>query len=336
MIDLSMKIKVGIAVFFLFGALASARDRVSDIEFYGYKGMDIDAVRKRLPVHEGDVYTVATDRQVRQAVKRITGREPTYVGAVCCDENGDNVFFIGLAGESSASFTYNPEPKGMLQLSTKLAGLDRQLQAAVEAAVQKGGDGAQEDDSNGYALFKDPAAHSVQLAMREYSVQHQDELLRVLKSSSDSEQRAIAANALGYARQSPEQVAALVWASRDSEETVRNNAVRALAVLASSSAEVARKIPVESFIAMLHSGIWTDRNKASMLLSAMTGTRDPEMLTQLRAQALDPLIEMAQWRDTSHAIFARIVLARIAGIPEERLMQAVAGPVQAILDQLNH
>src|SRR5713101_7079235 len=153
-----MKIKVIIAVFFLYGALASARDRVSDIEFYGYKGIDIEALRKALPVHEGDKYFAETDQQIRRAVKRATGHEPTYVGAVCCDEQGDNVLFIGLAGGSSKRFAYNP--------------------------VRKGGDGAQEDDSNGYALFKDPAAHSMQLAMREYALQHQDELLRVLKSSS--------------------------------------------------------------------------------------------------------------------------------------------------------
>jgi hypothetical protein len=331
-----MKIKVIIGVFFLFVGLASARDRVSDIEFYGYKGIDIEALRKALPVHEGDKYSAETDQQIRRAVKRATGHEPTYVGAVCCDEQGDNVLFIGLAGESSKRFVYNPEPKGMVQLSTKIMALDRQLQAAVEAAVRKGGDGAQEDDSNGYALFKDPAAHTMQLAMRDYALQHQDELLRVLKSSSDSEQRAIAANALGYAQQSPEQIAALVWAIRDSDETVRNNATQALAVLTSSSAEVVKQIPVEPIIAMIHSGVWTDRNKATMLLSAMTDARDPKLLEQLKTQALDALIEMATWRYASHAFFAKIILARIAGVPEERLIQAATGPAQAILDELNH
>src|SRR5260370_11866890 len=109
-----------------------------------------------------------------RGVKGASGHEPTYVGAVWCDEQGDNVLFIGLAGGSSKSFAYNPEPKGMLQLSAKIMALDRQLQAAVEAAVRKGGDVAQEDDSNGYALFKDPPAHTLQLAMLGYPLHHQD------------------------------------------------------------------------------------------------------------------------------------------------------------------
>jgi len=331
-----MKTKLGVAVLFLAGTLALARDRVSDIEFYGYKGIDLEALRKALPVQEGDQYSPETDQQIRKVVRRITGREATYVGAVCCDPQGDNVLFIGLAGGSSKNFAYNPEPKGVARLSKKLADLDGQLQAAVEAAVQNGGDGAQEDDSNGYALFKDPAARALQLTLREYAVRHPEELLRALKHSSDSQQRAIAANAHGYARRSPVQIAALVRASRDSDDTVRNNATRALAVLVSSSAEVTKQVPVAPVIAMLHSGIWSDRSKASMLLSAMTNTRDPNLLAQLKAQALDALIEMALWRDTSHAFFARIVLARIAGIPEERLMQVASGPAQEILDQLNH
>lgn len=330
------KIKIAALLLLASATLAWARDRVSDIEFYGYKGMDVDAVRQALPIHEGDVYSADTDQKVRKAVKRITGREATYVGATCCDMQGDNVLFIGLAGESTRTFTYNPEPRGMLRLSKKIMELDRQLQSAVDAAVRKGGEGAREDDSNGYALFADPTAHALQLAIREYAVEHTEELLRALKSSSDSEQRAIAANALGYARQSPEQVAALVWASRDSEQSVRNNAIRALAVLASSSVTAAHAIPADPFIAMIHSGVWTDRNKASMLLSALTSTRDPKLLEQLREQALDALLEMAGWRDIGHAFFARMVLARIAGISEDHLMQAVSGPLQDILSALKH
>ena len=172
--------------------------------------------------------------------------------------------------------------------------------------------------------------------MREYALQHKDELLRVLKSSSDSEERAMAADALGYGDQSQEQISALVWASRDPEETVRNNATRALAVLASSKPEAASQIPPEPFVAMLRSGIWTDRNKASMMLSVLTRSRDRKLLAQIRAQALDALIEMALWRDLGHAFFAKIILARLAGIPEERMPEVAPGPVQVILDALKH
>src|SRR5260370_23661164 len=115
-----MKIKVIIAVFFLYGALASARDRGSDIEFYGYKGIDIEALRKALPVHEGDKYSAEIDQQILRAVKRATGHEPTYVVAMSCDEQGDNVLFIGLAAGERERCAYNPEPQGMPQQSTNI------------------------------------------------------------------------------------------------------------------------------------------------------------------------------------------------------------------------
>ena len=53
-----------------------------------------------------------------------------------------------------------------------------------------------------------------------------------------------------------------------------------------------------------------------MLLS-LTQSRDPKLLAQLRSEALVPLIEMARWRG-GHAFDIRILLARIAGIDEER------------------
>ena len=48
--------------------------------------------------------------------------------------------------------------------------------------------------------------------------------------------------------------------------------------------------------------------------------------------ALDSLIEMASWRRPNHALFARMVLGRVAGIPEDRLKDlAWNGPVDAII-----
>jgi hypothetical protein len=85
---------------------------------------------------------------------------------------------------------------------------------------------------------------------------------------------------------------------------------------------------------MINSGTWSDRNKSSMLFLALTRDRDPGLLTALRTGALDALIEMSKWR--SHELPARIVLGRIAGIPEERLLQLVSGPLETILDALPH
>jgi hypothetical protein len=81
-------------------------------------------------------------------------------------------------------------------------------------------------------------------------------------------------------------------------------------------------------------GIWSYRNKAGFLLLQLTRSRDPELLERLRAQALDALIEMARWRDTSRAVWARMILGRIGGIPEDRPREAAWGPVEVILDSV--
>jgi hypothetical protein len=218
---------------------------------------------------------------------------------------------------------------------SSLEELHARLDRAIEAAVRKGGDAAEEDDSNGYALIKDAQARSVQLALRRYASRQERELFGVLDFSSDSRQRATASQGLGYARQSDRQLLALTRAARDPDDDVRNNATRALGVLACSNDRLARKIRPDTFIDMLNSGVWTDRNKGAMLLERVTASRDPAVLSRLRTMALDSLIEMTMWRDASHAYFARKLLGRVAGVPEERLEElASKGPPEAIVNAL--
>lgn len=169
--------------------------------------------------------------------------------------------------------------------------------------------------------------------MRRYALGHERALREVLASAFDAEQRAAAAELLGYARQSGRQIAALVRASRDVDDGVRNNATRALGVLARSDARVARRIPAASFVDMLSSGDWKDRNKGAMLLDVLTLTRDRRLLEMIRARALDALAEMARWRSRGHASSARAILGRVAGIDESRLATLIAtDQVDAILD----
>jgi hypothetical protein len=128
------------------------------------------------------------------------------------------------------------------------------LDRAEESAAGKGGEASQEDSADGYRLLKRPAGRSLELEVRKYAVAHEAELLRVLGSSADARQREIAADALGYARRSPTQVAALVRASRDADDDVRNNAIRALAELAAADPGTMKQIGPETFIEMVASG----------------------------------------------------------------------------------
>ena len=320
-------------VLFILGTMLTAQDRISAIEFFGYGGLDVDAVRRTLSVHAGDTGIEQRKQQVREAVRRATGRDATDVTAVCCDEHGNSVLFVGLPGNSSRTFSHNAPAIGPDRLPPSFVALYNRMSRAEGAAIRRGGTAAQEQSSHGYRLLKDPNARYLELAVRRYAWRHEAELRRVLASSSNAEQRRMAADTLGYGKQTPAQIYSLVQACRDPDDGVRNNASRALGELATNPA-TAHQIPPEVFIDMIRSGVWTDRNKASFVLLQLTRPRDPALLKQLKEQALNALIEMAVWHDTGHAVPARILLARIAGLPEERMTELAFGDVQRILESV--
>jgi hypothetical protein len=264
-------------------------------------------------------------------VKQATGKTPTEVGAVCCDDLGNLIVYIGLSGRP---LRYLPAPKGTARLPSSVTSLFEQFFSVLGEAVGKGAD--KEDHSKGYALSEYAPLRTIQLKMRAYALDHEGLIRKVLESSADEQQRVVASHLLGYARQSKGQLTALVRASLDSNSDVRNNSTRALGVLLGSDPQLAKQIPPESFIEMLLSGTWTDVNKASFLISVLTRSRDPKLLARLRKpEVLERLIEMARWR-TGHANAARAILGRIAGIEETRLQQMIAnGQVDEIINAVH-
>src|SRR5690349_18509801 len=96
----------------------SQRQRIGEIEFFGYQGLDLDRVRAALPVHEGDSLPSSpelipeTEERIKAAIKRSAGYRVTDVQTVCCDDQGNGLIYIGLPGQSSKGFTYTPAPKG--------------------------------------------------------------------------------------------------------------------------------------------------------------------------------------------------------------------------------
>lgn len=312
-----------ILLFAATAALAQEQPRIiGSIEFYGYAGLDVDQIRAALPVHVGDPFrgSSETTGAIRKAVTSVIGRPPTDVAPVCCDAQGKFMIYIGLPGSSIKQTKYNPDPTGKTRFPPQIVDLYKQTMDASSAALLRGA--MSEDNSQGYALStSDSHLRSKQLAARAYALQHERLIRKVLDTSSDAQQRIVAAHLLGYARRSSRQIASLVRASHDPDETVRNNATRALGVLAASNAKVAARIPAGGFIEMLSSGSWTDRNKAGWVLAALTGSRDPKLLARLRSEAWVPLMEMARWRSVGHAYSFRILLARIDGMEEERAQQ---------------
>jgi hypothetical protein len=309
---------------------------LGSIDFFGYKGLDTASVAAAIPVKVGDPFPANHTREewsalVSSAIAKGAGRVPTDVRFVCCNQSGDHMLFVGLDGASYAPLPYRQAPEGKSRLSPALVDLDDQVGKAIYEAVMAGH--GEEDRSNGYSLIKDPTGRTRQLAFRQQVLKEEDAVYRVLASASDASQREIAATAVGYARRSARQIRTLVDASLDVDEGVRNNAVRALGVLVSAFPKLASDIPAQPILALLSSGIWDDRNKASGLLERLTAAKKPGMLHSLRqSPAIDSLIEMARWRSPGHAYFALVILGRMAGIDEAKV-QAMIGDnqVEAII-----
>ncbi len=298
---------------------------IGAIDFYGHAGVDVDRLKAALPLREGDQVLSGTKEKivadVTQAIKRAIGREVADVAPICCDERGRLVIYIGLRDESVRQTAYNTAPRGSARLSPTAIKVHRDAEQALSEAMKKGVSG--EDDSAGYALSLDPEARAKQLALHVYAARHSTSVHRVLASASDVEQRQIAAEMLGYTGRSRKQIRALIRASHDVDSGVRNNAIRALVVLARSSSEASAMIPGECFIDLLNSGTWTDRNKSAGLLAELTKGRNARLLACLRQQALTSLIEMAHWSYAGHAYSARLMLGRIAGVDEKTLTTMV-------------
>jgi hypothetical protein len=300
--------------------------QIGQINYFGYAGLNLKKVQKNLPIHIGD--SVSYERfdrdetQIQQVVQEITGKPATDIAEVCCDKAKHLLVYIGLSGRSSHPVVISSAPHGSDHLESTALSLYEQTMAAIENAVRHGS--AKEDDSRGYALFDDPATRKIQLAMRAYAANRGPELERVLRNSADVQQRRVSAWLLGYADRSPAQIQCLAEAATDPDEVVRNNAIRALEVLASAPTSTPIRIDPAPFISLLFSGKWLDRNKASILLAHLSRNRDPVLLGELHAKALQPLIEGARWKDLGHSSAFLAILGRIGGIPEARLDSLIA------------
>jgi hypothetical protein len=317
-----------VLLLFAGGSLALSQNekiRIGQIEFFGVNGFDLSAIRASLPLAQDRELSMADlprmREEIREVVKRATGGAPTDLAMVCCDDRGAVLIYIGLPQTGAEAFRYKPRPAGGAHLPDVAVRLYDEVMDLTAESVRKQGT---EDDSKGYALSSDPNLRAREMAVRAYAFGRAQLLRRVVQRSADDRQRAIAAFFLGYTRRSNMQIATLISATRDGNDGVRNNAVRALGVLARSSPSIAKTIPADTLIDMLNSGTWTDRNKAGMVLGVLSQTRDPRLLHQLRVRSLAALIEMARWRNGGHASDARMILGRVAGIPEADLVEMVA------------
>jgi hypothetical protein len=324
---------------FVFAAFGQEEQKlIGEIEFFGYSGIDLKQLRESLPVQEGDEFNIEKRGQltkmlekIERSVQKVLARPTTDILPVCCDRQGNWMIYIGLSGRDPL---YHPQPMENKQLPGKILDLYERFEEQLEDAIKRGV--AQEDQSQGYALSIDPPLRKTQMEMRKYALDQGDLVRDVLMNAKDDKHRIAAAEILGYAQQSNQQILALMHAARDENRIVRNNATRAFWILANSNPDLAAEVPTEFYIDMLLSQKWTDANKASLVLSSITEQDNPEILKSLRQKDVqERLVEMARWR-TWHADYAKYVLGRLAGIEEKRLKELVdSGQTDAIINRLS-
>ncbi len=312
---------IGAAVSLLQPApLAAQMPTVGAVDYFGIRTISPAAVDAAVGIQAGDSVTPGL-RNALVRLEAIPGVTRATLDVVCCEE-GRSIVYIGIIEAGAASLSFRSEPGGSAALPDAVLEAHRRFEAALAAAMQAGE--FAEDDAEGHSLMRFPAARTEQEDFIVLAARHSDALRAVLRESSEARDRAIAAQVLAYYPDKASIVADLAYAARDPAPAVRNNAIRALALVAGFRGrhpEGRIPVPTEPLVALLSSPVWTDRNKSSMALMQVTEARDSGLLHELRAAALPSLVEMARWKTPGHALPALLILGRIASLPDEDIFR---------------
>jgi len=293
---------------------------IATIDFYGQKTLDTEALRKALPIHEGDLVSRGDGARLTPTVRAALVGQPhlrdTRLDFICCAEGGGVHVFVGVQEDGTPEVHFRPAPTGAVRLPAQLVAHGRAVDRALMEAISQGH--SAEDDSQGYSLLTQARAgralqeQNLALAARNLHI-----LRQVLRESADAEQRAMAARYLGYAPDRQAVVNDLVRAMTDSDPGVRNDAMRALMVF--SRSRIPPPIPYQAFVGLLDTPTWTDLNKSSFVLMELSSTRNPRLLDLLRKRSMPVLSAMAHWRDRDHSQPAYWMLGRIAGLSDQEI-----------------
>lgn len=303
---------------------------------YGARTVSVARIRAAIGLKEGDTISRETfDRAaMEKRIRSVPGIRQANITLVCCDDKeGRSILYTGVSEADGEVYPYHDRPAGAYKLDSVIVQTYRRYEQVWMDAVKAGQ--AEENNEQGHVLLTYPPAASLQDSFVVYAASHVPLLRQVIRESGNAEQRQIAAWIIAYTSDKSKVIDDLLYAAADPDETVRNNATRALAVIAryapahSSSANI---VPAAPFLKMIHSIIWTDRNKALMLLEALTSDRDSTVLQKLKTEALPELEEMARWKNPGHASFAVFLLGRIADISDQEIFFTSDGNKQTVID----
>jgi hypothetical protein len=310
-------------------AFASPADdltpRIGAIEIYGAHKVSLNKIRTVLKVKEGSPLPSSKGR-LEDDLEKIPGVVASRVEAACCLD-GKTILYVGIEEKGAPHIEFRPEPNGSTVLPEELKDTYSDFLDAVDQSIRLADKG--ENLSLGYSLMQNPGARAAQEKFVSLSAKYLPILHEVVRTSSDAEQRAMAAYVLQYGPRGPHTSVQLVndvqYALQDVDDTVRANAVRALTAMyigAKLHPEQGIAIQPTWFVELLNSIVWTDRHNAAVALADMTENRDPDTLSLIRERAVPSLVEMARWRDLTHALPAFILLGRLAGLPEKDIQEA--------------
>ena len=297
--------------------------RVGVIDFYGRSKVSEELLRKALGFAEGEAMP-RSKGDVEEALESVKGVVSARLEATCC-EDGKAIIYVGLEEKGAPHFDYNPSPIGESRLSDEIHMAYGAFLVAVQLAIRSGP--VQEHLAEGHSLMANPEVHALQQRFKELARDNLQLLRDVLRESGSEEHRAIAAYIIGYAPKKSDVVNDLQAALRDPDDTVRNNAMRALgaiSVLAAKEPALEIRVSPTWYIEALDSLIWQDKSTAAITLVTLTEGRPAKVLEHLKERAVPTLAAMARWKHLPHALPAFILIGRIHGVPEDEIQKAWA------------
>jgi hypothetical protein len=306
------------------------------IDFYGLRSLTEEQVSAALPISEGIVVSddyAFPDEKARLVVAEALGVFRVELSPTCCYEPYKLVVYVGIEEEQTSTLQYRDEPVGDKELPAEILETARKLETAMIAAVQKGDSG--DDWSQGHSLMMNSDVRTLQQKYVEFAEIYRDTLIEVLRGSA--QQRALAATVLAYSSDKKSIVPHLEAAVLDPDVNVRNDASRALAVIAAyanENPELDIRIDAAIFVDMLNSVAFDDRNKSAAVLLNLTDSRDPHIVEQIRAKALLSLIEMCQWEWEGHAWTPCKILERAVDLPDQEELHPKDESISAALELL--
>lgn len=302
---------------------ANAQQNLTSVDFYGIRELSEQEIRNEIGLKKGIALKVTS--------KELKGRLKKIEGVIDCDVvqiqyPGNYALFIGIKESGTKKTSFRSEPTGKIQLDPELLTRYDAIMELLIPAIRSGKAG--EDQSAGHSLSEYDPMRKKQVALIEIANQKYSFLSKVLKESSDVKSRAAAAYILAYAAGKKKVVSDLSFACNDPSSLVRNNAVRALGLLAKygkKNPDAKLEISYEPFLQMLKSLKWTDRNKGAAFFDSMTIDCDKELTDTLKNHYLLELEEMARWKSQGHSLFSIRILARIAGLGEGDILKRCRG-----------